>query len=72
MAKETKVLVRLDHKYKIVDKDKNVSPEIMVFNSLEKIEGGLVYLKDSSEMSFQIKQEDVLYIREVEVKDEEK
>lgn len=77
--KDTKILVRLDQKYKIVDKDKNVSPEIMVFDKLvdgwDEISASdskpFVQFVDGNGKPFMIKKEDILYIREVEVNEEE-
>lgn len=76
--KDKKIVVRLDSKYKVVDKDKNVNPEIMVFDALcdgwDEVSSSdskpFVQFLDANKNPFIIKKEDILYIREVDVKEE--
>tara|TARA_Y100000310_G_C20166010_1_gene571386 strand:- start:115 stop:372 length:258 start_codon:yes stop_codon:yes gene_type:complete len=77
--KNTKIVVRLDSKFKNVDKDKNVLPEVMVFDKLcdgwDEVAASdskpFVQFLDNNGMPFMIKKEDILFIREVEVKEQQ-
>ena len=70
-----KIVVRLNKDYKVADKDQNIQPEVMVFDSIvggfAALANKFVEFKDHTNHTFVLSSDSILFVREVEVKEED-